>query len=198
MKWLSTQWGELRKQADANPRLKWALLLIALLLCAFVWQGLDGLRDGLQKKAISEEARLHRIRALQGQNIWLARADEASAIHAALLAGLPQATTPGLAQATLQGWLRSLIESNARGRELTVTVDGATPLEQPAGVLRIHASINGALPPSQLVELIRRIESSSNLVVIETSTIRSSQDAATFALGMNAYYRMPASPEAAP
>jgi hypothetical protein len=192
MKWLSTQWGELRRQADANPRLKWALLLVALLLCAFVWRGLDGLRDGLQKKAISEEARLHRIRALQGQDIWLARADEASAMHAALLAQLPEATTPGLAQATLQGWLRSLVESNPGGRELNVTVDSATPLEQPAGVLRIHASINGALPPSQLIELVRRIESSSNLVVIETSTIRSNQDNASFALGMNAYYRLPA------
>ena len=54
------------------------------------------------------------------------------------------------------------------------------------------------VPPAQLIELVRRIESSSNLVVIETSTVRSNQDNATFALGMNAYYRLPAQPETKP
>ena len=198
MKRLSSLWNELRRQGDANPRLKWALLLIAALLCAFVWQGLDGLRQDMQKKAIEEEARLRRIQALQGQDVWLARADEASKLHQALLAELPQVTTPGMAQATLQGWLRNLTESGSGGRPLNVTVDTATPLETPAGVLRIHASINGALPPPQVLELLRRIESSSNLVVVETAIIRGQRDAASFTLGMNAYYRMPAPEEPTP
>lgn len=189
---LLPHWRALRQQTEANPRLKWAFAAIAVLLAAFLLQGLDGVRRDLQKRAIDEEAQLRRIKALQGQDAWLARADEATRLRDALRAEMPEVATPGLAQAALQNWLRGLAGGTGSGndRGLNVAVDAAVPLESPTGVVKVHATLSGNLPPRQAMELVRQIESSSNLVVIETLTLRAAPGT-TVNIGMNAYYRLP-------
>lgn len=190
MSWASVQWQALKRQAEGNPRLKWALFLIVLLLAAFAWQALDGLRVSMQQQAIDEEARLRRTRALEGQDIWLARAAEAATMEDALWAQLPEASTVGLAQASLQNWLRGLSTAVAARRELNVSVDSAHVLESPAGVIRVHGRIAGALSARQAMEMLRQIESSPNLMVVETITIRSGRGGSVD-IGINAYYRQP-------
>ncbi|WP_155953127.1 GspMb/PilO family protein [Pseudoxanthomonas suwonensis] len=189
MKPLVTHWQKLRQQAEANPRLKWAFALIAVLLAALLLQAVDGMRDELQKRAIDEEAKLRRIKALQGQDEWLARADEAERLRDALRAEMPETATPGLAQAALQNWLRDLTAGSAS--RMNVTVDSAVPLEAPADVVKVHATIGGNLAPRQALELLRQIESSTNLVVVETLSMRAAPSA-NFSIGLNAYYRLPA------
>ena len=191
MNWATTQWQAVRRQADANPRLKWALVLIAVLAAAYTWQGLDSLRASMQQQAIDEEARLRRTRALEGQEIWLTRAEEAEAIEDALWAEIPETTTVGLAQASLQSWLRDLSTAVAAGDDLNVTVESASALESPAGVVRVKARVAGGLAPRQVMEMLRQIESSPNLVVVETILVRGGRRGA-FEIGLNAYYRLPA------
>ena len=191
MNWATTQWQAVRRQADANPRLKWALVLIAVLAAAYTWQGLDSLRASMQQQAIDEEARLRRTRALEGQEIWLTRAEEAEAIEDALWAEIPETTTVGLAQASLQSWLRDLSTAVAAGDDLNVTVESASALESPAGVVRVKARVAGGLAPRQVMEMLRQIESSPNLVVVETILVRGCRRGA-FEIGLNAYYRLPA------
>ena len=184
------QWAALRDQVQANPRLRWALPVITLLLVAVLWQGLEGLRNRTQKHAIAEEANLRRIRALEGQVVWFERADEAGKLLASLQSEIPEANTPGLAQAATQTWLRGIANAAAAPDAIRVTVESSSPVEELPGILRVKATVSGGIPSRQALNVIRQIEDSSNLAVIETATIRSDQND-LFTLSMNAYYRLP-------
>lgn len=188
---LGSQWRALRDQVQANPRLRLALSVVALLLTAFIWQGLEGVRTAAQKRAIAEEADLRRIRALEGQTVWFERAEQADELLAFLRSELPEAATPGLAQAATQTWLRGIANAVAAPDAIRVTVESSSPVEELPGVLRVKATVSGSLPARQALNLVRQIEGSSNLVVIETANLRSDQSN-LFNLTMNAYYRSPA------
>lgn len=190
-KMLLDQWHKVQAQTQANPRLKWAFVLIAALLVGIVWQALDQVRTAAQKQAIQEEINHRKILSLQGQDIWFAQATEAESLSKALWAELPEVTTPGQAQAALQSWLRTLTapitdEKNA----LRVSVDSSGAVEGMPGVLKVSATINGGLSARQVLNLIRQIEGATNLVVIETIQIRSDVNN-TANMTVNAYYRMP-------
>ena len=81
MKFLSGQWDKIRAQLQGNPRLKWALALIAVLVVGIAWQALDHLRVSSQKQAIADEVNRRRIRSLQGQDIWFSHASNAKALR---------------------------------------------------------------------------------------------------------------------
>jgi len=182
-------WTALREQVRANPRLRWALPLVAILLLAFVWQGLETARIGAQKRAIAKEADLRRIRALQGQTVWFERADQAEALLAFLHSEMPTASTPGMAQAATQTWLRGIANAVPDPDKVRVTVESSSEVAELPGVLRVKATISGGASPRQALYVVRQIEESRNLAVIETATIRGDENS-LFTLSMNVYYRM--------
>ena len=191
MKFLSGQWDKIRVQLQGNPRLKWALALIAVLLVGMAWQALDHLRVSSQKQAIADEVNRRRIRSLQGQDIWFSHASSAKALRESLWAELPEVATPGQAQAALQSWLRTLTapitdEKNA----LRVSVESSSPVKNLPGALKVNATISGGLSARQVLNLVRQIESATNLVVIETIQIQSDLNN-NFSMTINAYYRIP-------
>lgn len=181
----------LRVQLDSTPWLRWALPVIGLLLLAFVWDSLDTMRAGAQARAMAEEVELRRIRALEGEDVWFSRADEATRVAERLRAELPSVSTSGLAQATLQSWLRDTAMAGLPPDTLRITVESTETVEDIPGVLRVRASMNGALSARQALGVIRQIESASNLIVIETVMIRSDQNP-MFTATLNAYYRLQA------
>ena len=187
-----SRFGPLResvqRQLAANPRLRWAMVLIALLLIALAWQGVDSVRKQAQQDAIEAEVDLRRIRSLQGQDVWVQRAEESAQVERALLAELPETASPGLAQATLQTWLRDT-GATATGRDIRVTVEPATQLERPEGVLKVAATVSGNVSARQAQNFVRQIEASKNLMVVESISIRSDQNS-VFTLNLSAYYRL--------
>lgn len=191
-------WTTLREQVRANPRLRWALPLVALLLLAFVWQALESARASAQKRAIAEESDLRRIHALQGQTEWFERAEQSEALLAFLRSEMPAASTPGMAQAATQTWLRGIASSLADPNAVRVTVESSSEVAELPGVLRVKATVSGGVPPRQALNLIRLIEGSRNLAVIETALVRGDENR-LFNLSMNVYYRMtdPAAEDAA-
>lgn len=184
-------WTGLRKQVAANPRLKWALLAIAVLLAALAWQQFASLRQGVQKQAMEEEVKLRRMRALRGQDVWLKRADETAKLREALWAEVPVVATPGLAQAALQSWLRALADSASDTRDVSIHVPAASAVEQVPGIIKVRATLNAGMPPRQAMMLVKKIEGATNLIVIETLNISSDQNK-TMALTLAAYYRVSA------
>lgn len=188
-------WKDLSRQVNENRRLQWALALIVVLLLGFLWQSMNNVRKDAQQVAIDAEVDLRRVRSLQGQDVWLQRAAESEITHKALLAELPETASPGLAQATLQSWLRE-ISAASTGREIRVTVEPAVLLPTHERVLRVNATLNGNVPARQAFNLLHQIESSNHLMVIESVMIRSDLNN-IFNLTLNAYYRLPDS-EAAP
>ena len=180
----------LKRQIDAAPWLKWAGALIALLLAFFIVQGLETIRVERQKAAIETELNLRRILALKGQDVWFEREKSSLKLRDSLRAQLPNVATPGMAQAALQTWLRSLTSGFTTANNVTIRVNSAGAVENMKGVLRVNAAVNGNLSPRQALNLFRQIENSPNLIVIETITLQS-EAPGTLNFTINAYYRVP-------
>lgn len=191
MKVLSPHLRSLRSQLDSAPWLRWALPAIGVLLLAFVWDSIETMRTHAQELAISREVDLRRIRALQGEDSWFARADDATRLLERLRAELPAAATPGLAQASLQSWLRETAFAGLPADTVRVNVESSDTMPSLPGVLRVKVNLSGALTAKQAVGVLRQIESSGNLVVVETAMIRSDHNS-MFTAGLNAYYRVQA------
>jgi len=187
---------QLARQLHAAPWLRWALLVAGVLAALLLCQWLESVRMQAQKDSIEEEVKLRRIRSLQGQDVWIVRQEEASRLHAALAAQIPEASTAGVAQASMQKWLGELANSVSDAQDVRITMDGATVLEQPPGLLRVRATLRGGMSGRSALHLVRRIEGAANLVVIDTVDIRSDTNRIV-SIGMNAYYRLPAA-ETAP
>jgi len=191
------QVAQLRQQLEAAPWLRWALLAIGVLAALVVAQAVEQVRVGAQQAAIDEEAKLRRIQALQGQDVWLQRATESQAMRKALEAQIPAAATSGAAQAALQSWLRGLANATSDPQRVRIAVEGTSPVEEVPGLLRIRASLRGAMTPREAITIARQIEGGQNLVVIESLDIRSDANRLV-SIGMNAYYRLPGPVEATP
>ncbi len=189
MKAFEVQIRELKRQLETSPWLKWAGVAIALLLAAFALQSMEGWRAGRQKAAIEAEQNLRRILSLKGQDAWLEREKNARQLRDALKAQLPGVSTPGMAQAALQSWLRNITAGFESKQNLTIRVNRSGPVDGMPDVIRVNAALNGALSPRQSLGLLRQIENSPNLVVVETLTLLS-DDNNTVHLTVNAYYRV--------
>lgn len=181
---------QLEQQFRANPRLLLALPLIAVLVMLMCWQALDATRVRAQKQSIESEVNLRRIRGLQGQDVWIARAQQARRIRQQLEAELPLTRTSGLAQAAVQSWLTGIAQATTSAPDkVRVSIESSAVVEELPQVLRVRASVSGAAPANQAINMIRQIEQSKNLVFIETVNIRSDQNN-LFSLTVNAYYRL--------
>ena len=90
-----------------------------------------------------------------------------------LKAQLPEVSTPGMAQAALQNWLRGLTSGFGNEQNANIRINRSGTVETVPGVLRVNASLNVAASPRQSLNLLRQIESSSNLVTLETLTLQS-------------------------
>jgi len=181
---------QLKRQLEAAPWLKWAGLLIAALLAVLVIQQLDEWRQARHHAARQAQMNLQRILALNGQDVWLERETAAVQLRDALRAQLPEATTAGAAQAALQNWLRTLTaDADERRSNLSIQIKQFGVVEALPGVLRVNAVLSGAFSPQQALDILRRVESTPNLVAVETLTILS-QNNSNLHLSLNAYYRL--------
>ena len=189
MKAFDSQLQNLKRQVEAAPWLKWAGLAIVLLLALFCLQALDAVRVERQKAAMDAELDLRRIMSLKGQDVWFERQKSAVELRDTLKAQLPEVSTPGMAQAALQNWLRGLTSGFGNEQNANIRINRSGTVETVPGVLRVNASLNVAASPRQSLNLLRQIESSSNLVTLETLTLQS-DDSNTLHLTLNAYYRI--------
>jgi len=178
---------QLKQQVEAAPWLKWAGLGIAVLLALWLMQALADWRSAEQRAALEAERSVQRILALNGQELWLQREKEAAVMRDGLWAQLPEAATPGLAQAALQNWLREITGAIPN---VAIRINHSGPVERLEGVLQVNATVGAQLLPGRSLQLIREIETAANLVTVET--LRLTNDTRpSLNLTLNAYYRVP-------
>lgn len=177
----------LLSELRVNRRLQAGLAMIGLLTIAWLWLVLGDWHQALVKETGQLQARAVRMQQLAGQEVWIERAEQARQLREGLVAELPQADSPGLAQASVQSWLREVIEGT--GTEARIRVDTPVRMEQPTGALRIGATVSGSLPARQVLQLLRRIEGHTNLMTVESVLIRSDENQ-TYTLTLHAYYRL--------
>lgn len=187
----------LSQQLAGNLRLQVGVGLIAALLFAFVLQALHDWRVGQQKQAIAKEIELRQTRSLRGQDIWLQRAEQVSIARKALLAEIPIVDTPGLAQASLQSWLRNVGNTMPTASGLEIDVAAPVEMEEHPGIYRARAVVRAGLTPRQAFDFMATVESAPNLAVVETAQVRADK-AGRVTMNIVGYYRTRGDGEPAP
>jgi hypothetical protein len=181
--WLHSMRDELAR----NPRLRLGLLVIVALVILYQIAGLSQVRDRLGADYADRQAQLMRIRSISREDAWGRRAAEAAAVRKALEAEIPQADSIGLAQATFQGWLRELsVSGNA---PLSIAMGTPTKVQGLPGYWKIPAQLSGSIGGASALELVRKIESRKDLVVIDSIRLAAG-NGANVSIDVATYYRI--------
>lgn len=179
---------KIREEWRSNPRLRWgAVIALAIgffYLCLVLVDWRRDLHDQYQQRTLQ----LYKMTALAGQEHWLTRAQSAQAVEKALQAEVPNASTIGLAQAEVQTFVRQQI--NAFGRRLSSDVRPAAEVTGQPGLWRIPVTMRGVINQPQMLEILRRIEDSDRLMVIDEFSFTFVRGVPNMSMTLVAYYRV--------
>lgn len=182
-----------RKEWAGNRRLRLAVFVAAGIVVLYLVLVMQDWRASLEAEYAERTEHLYKMKALAGQEEWLARTETAREVRAALEAEVPEAETPGLAQARVQGWIRDV--ASALGEDIRVETLEPTLVDGQPGIWRVPVEISGQLDQDIYLELLRRIESRSTLTVIEEAVVRNRANP-TFSLSIVSYFRLPEAADA--
>lgn len=179
---------KIREEWRGNPRLRWgagiALAIGFFYLCLVLVDWRRDLHDQYQQRTLQ----LYKMTALAGQEHWLARAQSAQAVEKALQAEIPNAATIGLAQAEVQTFVRQLI--NAFGRKLGSDARPPAEVTGQPGLWRIPVTMRGMVSQPQMLEILRRVEDSDRLMVIDELSFTFVKGVPNMSITLVAYYRV--------
>ena len=179
---------KIREEWSSNPRLRWgAVIAIAIGFCYLCLVLVDWRRD-LHEQYQQRTLQLYKMTALAGQEHWLARAQSAQAVEKALQAEVPNAATIGLAQAEVQTMVRQFI--NAYGRRLSSDARPPAEVTGQPGLWRIPVTLRGVLSQGQMQEILRRVEDSDRLMVIDELSFTFVKGVPNMSMTLVAYYRV--------
>jgi hypothetical protein len=187
---LRKQLKPLLDQVQANPRLQAGLALAVLLVLGWLFLVLGDLRKAEVQRLEQARERYIQVRQLSGQQVWLQRAAAARQLVRKLEAEIPQAASPGLAQASFQGWLKPIVDG--QGVPLRMDMQAPARVEAQPGIVRISATVSGGMDPQRVWQMIHRIEAGAALATIPVLTVRSDGANKTFSLTVQGFYRVPA------
>ena len=179
--------AQIRREWAANPRLRLGAIAIGVILAEYLLLVLQDLRASLQDHYAERTGYLAKLQALSGQEVWLERASEVARVRAALEAEIPPVATVGIAQATVQGWLREAAVAFSED----ANIQAATPsrIAEDSDIWRVPVVVSGKLDPARYVQLIGMIEKRPNLAVIGEAMILNRENR-TFSLTVVSYYRV--------
>ena len=179
--------AQIRREWAANPRLRLGAIAIGVILAVYLLLVLQDLRASLQDHYAERTGYLAKLQALSGQEVWLERASEVARVRAALEAEIPPVATVGIAQATVQGWLREAAVAFSED----ANIQAATPsrIAEDSDIWRVPVVVSGKLDPARYVQLIGMIEKRPNLAVIGEAMILNRENGA-FSLTVVSYYRV--------
>lgn len=179
---------KIREEWSSNPRLRWgaviALAIGFLYLCLVLVDWRRDLHHEYQQRTLQ----LYKMTALAGQEQWLLRAQAAQAVEKAVQAEIPNAATIGLAQAEVQTFVRQLI--NAYGRRLGSDARPPAEVTGQPGLWRIPVTLRGVVSQPQMMEILRRVEDSDRLVVIDEFSFTFARGVPNMSMTLVAYYRV--------
>ena len=179
---------KIREEWNGNPRLRWgagiAIAIGFFYLCLVLADWRRDLHDQYQQRTLQ----LYKMTELAGQEQWLGRAQSAQALEKALQAEVPNAATIGLAQAEVQTFVRQLI--NAFGRKLGSDVRPPAEVAGQPGLWRIPVTLRGVVSQPQMLEMLRRVEDSDRLMVIDEFSFTFVRGVPSMSMTLVAYYRV--------
>lgn len=179
---------QMREEWRSNPRLRWGVAVVAVIAALYLFMVLVDWRRDLHEQYQQRTLQLYKMAALAGQEQWSVRAQSAQNLEKSLQAEIPRAATIGLAQAEVQATIRQVL--NAFGPKLSSDARPPVQVRSQPGVWRIPVTIRGLVGQAQLMEILRRIESSDRLVVIDDFQLGFAQSEPNITLTAVAYYRV--------
>ena len=179
--------AQIRREWAANPRLRLGAIAIGVILAVYLLLVLQDLRASLQDHYAERTGYLAKLQALSGQEVWLERASEVARVRAALEAEIPPVATVGIAQATVQGWLREA--AVAFSEDANIQAETPSRIAEDSDIWRVPVVVSGKLDPARYVQLIGMIEKRPNLAVIGEAMILNRENR-TFSLTVVSYYRV--------
>ena len=180
--------AQMRTEWSGNPRLRLGTGLIAVIMVVYAMMLLADWRAQLHEQYQQRTLQLYKVQALAGKDEWLLRADSVRALNKALQAEIPSATTIGLAQAEVQTWMRQIMQ--AFGPRTSSESHAPAQVPGDPGLWRIPITVRGLMSVQQLQEMLRRIESSDRLTVVDSITITIIRDTPNVSMTAVAYYRV--------
>ncbi len=177
-------------QWRANPRLRWGVLAIAVILFIYVCQLLVQWRRDLHDQYQQQTVQLYKMTELANEDHWIARARDVQALEKALQAEVPASATIGLAQAETQTFVRQLM--NAYGRQLGSEARAPAQVTGFPEIWRVPVTLRGQVSQNQLLEILRRVEGSERLMVVDDFSFRYERGVPSFSLTFAAFYRIAA------
>jgi hypothetical protein len=166
-KTFTPHWLQLQQQVSTNPRLRWMLwgilyiflMYFALSLGEWRAEQVQGINQ-LQRTAI-------KLEQLESQTEWPQRWVDEKQVSEQLNKRLWKATTPGLAEADLQNYLRNLMNNhNADGVRLrlapteTLVIGGET-------LFKVSAEVSGVISSAQINTLMRAMAEYPQVLLVE-------------------------------
>lgn len=184
---------DIRRQWQASQRLRIGVLAIGAILLVWLFLVLQDWRASLAQEYAARTEHLYKMQALAGQDEWIERARSTAEARAALEAELPDAATPGLAQANVQGWVRDLVKAYGE-QGVQVQAQDAMPVDGQPGVWRVPVAISGPYRPEKYLDLVAGFEKRGTLSTIEQARVLNRTNK-TFSLTVASFFRI--TPEAA-
>ena len=184
----SARLRQVREEWRSNPRLRWGVAAIAAIMFVYLLVVLADWRRDLHEQYQQRTLQLYKMAALAGQEQWAVRAQAATNLRKSLQAEIPSAATIGLAQAEVQATVRQIL--NAFGPKMSSESRPPAQVPTQQGVWRVPVTIRGLLTQAQLMEILRRIESSDRLFVIDEFQLGFVQGQPNVTLTAVAYYRI--------
>lgn len=164
---LLPHWLQLQQQANANPRLRWMLWGVLYIFLMYFALSLGEWR-GEQAQSINQLQRTAiKLEQLESQTEWPQRWADEKQVSEQLNKRLWKATTPGLAEADLQNYLRNLMNNyNADGVRLrlapteTLVIGGET-------LFKVSADMSGVIGSAQINAFMRSMAEHPQVLVVE-------------------------------
>jgi len=185
---LQSALADARRQWAANRRLRIGIVAIAAIVVLWLFLVLGDWRESLAAEYAARTEHLYKMQALAGQDEWVERARAMAEVRRGLEAELPDAATPGLAQANVQGWARDVVAAYG-DEDVTVQVSDAVQVDGHPGVWRVPVAINGPLRPGKYLDLVAAIERRNTLAIIEQARVLDRENK-TFSLTVVAFFRI--------
>lgn len=179
---------QVREEWRSNARLRLGVAAVAVIAALYLLLVLVDWRRDLHQQYQQRTLQLYKMAALAGQEQWSLRAQTAQNLEKSLQAEIPRAATIGLAQAEVQATIRQVL--NAFGPKLSSDARPPVQVRGQSGLWRIPVTIRGLVGQAQLMEILRRIESSDRLVVIDDFQLAFVQGQSNITLTAVAYYRV--------
>jgi hypothetical protein len=180
--------AQVRAEWTGNPRLRLGAGLVVVILVVYALMVLADWRNDLHEQYQQRTLQLYKVQALAGKDEWLLRVENARALDKALQSEIPSAATIGLAQAEVQTWMRQIMQ--AFGPKMASESHAPVQVAGEPGLWRIPITIRGLVSVQQLQEILRRIESSDRLTVVDSMTVTMIRDTPNASLTAVAYYRV--------